>query len=34
MRALAGIVGLTLVVATSWSLLRTLVVPRGSSRLN
>jgi hypothetical protein len=33
-RALAGILGLILVVATSWSLLRTLVVPRGSSRLN
>ena len=33
-RVLAGIVGVLLVIATSWSLLRTLVVPRGSSRLN
>jgi hypothetical protein len=34
MRTLAGIVGVTLVLVTSWSLLRTLVVPRGSSWLN
>ena len=34
MRPLAGIVGLLLIVATSWSVLRTLVVPRGSSQLN
>jgi hypothetical protein len=33
-RFLAGIVGLLLIVATSWSVLRTLVVPRGSSQLN
>jgi hypothetical protein len=33
-RTLAGIVGVLLIIATSWSLLRTLVVPRGVSRLN
>lgn len=31
---LAGILGVALIVVTSWSLLRTLVVPRGHSRLN
>jgi hypothetical protein len=34
MRVLAGIAGVFVVIVTSWSLLRTLVVPRGSSRLN
>jgi hypothetical protein len=34
MRMLAGIAGVLIVVVTSWSLLRTLVVPRGSSALN
>jgi hypothetical protein len=34
MRLLAGLLGIALVVATSWSLLRTLVVPRGHSQLN
>jgi len=33
-RAIAGVLGVALVVATWWSLLRTLVVPRGISRLN
>ena len=34
MRLLAGVLGLALLCATFWSLLRTLVVPRGQSRLN
>lgn len=34
MRLLAGLLGIALVVATSWSLLRTLVVPRGDSQMN
>ena len=34
MRLLAGLIGLAILIATFWSLLRTLVVPRGQSRLN
>jgi hypothetical protein len=34
MRLVAGMAGIALVIVTSWSLLRTLVVPRGSSWLN
>ncbi len=34
MRLLAGVIGLLLLLATFWSMLRTLVVPRGQSQLN